>query len=106
VCVCEILDYRKGICLLEPNREVFFYERECIFFLEFELYYTLDVFSPFSDSTDTIDIRREGKNGEMLVNMRSISLSVPSSIEEHGMMKNNRSMYVLGLELRRCEIYI
>jgi hypothetical protein len=37
---------------------------------------------PFGDLVDTVGIRREGENGEMLVNMGSIPLSVPSSIEE------------------------
>jgi hypothetical protein len=40
------------------------------------------VSSSFRDTVDTAGIRREGENGKMLVNVRSIPLSVPSSIEQ------------------------
>jgi hypothetical protein len=40
------------------------------------------VSSSFGDLVDSTGIRQEGENGEMLVNMGSILLSIPSSIEE------------------------
>jgi hypothetical protein len=40
------------------------------------------VFSPFSDSADTVGIRREGEDGERSVNIESIFLSISSSTEE------------------------
>jgi hypothetical protein len=40
------------------------------------------VSSSFGDSVDSTGIRQEGENGEMLVNVGSILLSIPSSIEE------------------------
>jgi hypothetical protein len=40
------------------------------------------VSSSFDDSVDSTGIRQEGENGEMLVNVGSILLSIPSSIEE------------------------
>jgi hypothetical protein len=40
------------------------------------------VSSPFGDLVDTVGIIREGENGEMLVNVGLIPLSIPSSIEE------------------------
>jgi hypothetical protein len=39
------------------------------------------VFSLFDDSIDTAGIRKEGENGEMLLNVGSIPLLIPSSIE-------------------------
>jgi hypothetical protein len=40
------------------------------------------VSSLFGDSANTVGIRREGEDGEILVNVGSIPLSISSSIEE------------------------
>jgi hypothetical protein len=40
------------------------------------------VFLSFDDSVDIVGIRREWENGEMLVNVGTISLWILSSIEE------------------------
>jgi hypothetical protein len=53
-----------------------------VHFREFEPYYIQEVSSLFGDSVDTAGIRRERENGEMLINVGSIPLSVPSPIEE------------------------
>jgi Reverse transcriptase (RNA-dependent DNA polymerase) len=54
--------------------------------------------SPFSDSVDTAGIRQEGENGEMLVNVGSIPLSVPSSIEEQENDEEEKELVCVGTQ--------
>jgi hypothetical protein len=72
-----------------------------VHFREFKSYYTQEVSPSFGDSVDTAGYKTRGENGEMLVNVGSIPLTIPSLIEQKKMMKERKSLYVLGLGLRR-----
>jgi hypothetical protein len=77
-----------------------------VHFREFEPYYTQEVSSPFGDSVNTTGIRQEGENGEMLVNMGSIPLSVPSSIEEQENDEEDEESVCVGTQTQGGEICI
>jgi hypothetical protein len=81
---CVFVGYsttQKGYVCWSPVKKRLFVSMD-VHFREFEPYYTQEVSSPFGDSVDTTGIRQEGKNGEIMVNVGSIPLSLPSSIEE------------------------
>jgi hypothetical protein len=72
---------QKGYICWSPVEKRLFVSMD-VHFREFESYYTEEVSSPFGDLIDVAGIKRERENGEMLVNVGSISLSSSSSIEE------------------------
>jgi hypothetical protein len=98
VCVCGIFDYSKGVCWSPVEKQLFLsmYAQ----FREFKPYYTLEVSSPFSDSVDTAGIEREGENCEMLVNVGSILLSIPSSIEEQENNEEKKELVCVGTRIQ------
>ena len=80
---CVFVGYsatQKGYVCWSPIERRLFVSMD-VHFREFEPYYTLEVTSPFGDLPDTGGERREGENGERLVNAGSIPISIPYSVE-------------------------
>jgi hypothetical protein len=82
---------QKGYICWSPVEKRLFVSMD-VHFREFESYYTQEVSSPFGDSVDNAGIRREGENGEMLINVRSIS----SSIKEQENDEDEEELVYIG----------
>jgi hypothetical protein len=105
---CVFVGYsatQKGYVCWSPVEKRLFVSID-VHFREFEPYYTEEMSSPFGDSVDIAGIKRKGENGEILVNVGSISLLILSSIKDQENDEEEEEPVCVGTRTQGGEICV